>query len=333
MKRSIPHSSLNHRGLGPMHRIYPQRLPSPPGHLHGYVQHKLADRRDDDDASPRARRIDGPMTGLQRLDGRIDRSKGSPGPAKAKAPGLGGGSFLNVYQKSPATSPQRSLERKNPEKRLARTQNIHNKLAILKNKRPQASAETLSPGRQAAASRRPSASPGSAGSRRSASKRAWDSQSRLGRSELSTIRSLYATTPRPDASPRPNAARLDTQAPTSKSPRSRHGLNTPAGRQTPTQARRIPTGLHADRSDGSGSQHSDDRNSAERSVRSNGLSLTRDNSIERRLYSSMKSRKDASSIAFRLNLNTLFSLDTILWKINTTHHVRDHYYSTMLTRD
>lgn len=307
-----------------MHRIYEKRLPSPNGHLQGYFQHKLADCRDDDEGSPRSRRFDPPLPSQQRSGGLKEKTTGSPLASRSKVNGFGNSSFLNVYQKSPATSPQRSLERKNPEKRLARAQNIHQKLAILKSKRLPTEVENTSPNRQGSATRRTSQSPATKGSRgNSVLKQTYNSQARLSKPELSSIRSLYSKTLHSEISPKRNSSKYDLKASVKKIPQNHAKHENSTGRLTPKQSRRTSNEHRPDYSDGSRSQHSDERNSAERSVRSNGLSLTRDNSIERRLYSSMKSRKDASNIAFRLNLNTLFSLDTILWKINTTHHVKD----------
>ena len=141
------------------------------------------------------------------------------------------------------------------------------------------------------------------------------------RAEFSDNRRDYQAYNHAANSSKRSSPRIDSKGSFKNSPRvaaydhptSNSRIRLAQSRQTTDQA--------SDHSDYSHSQQSEGRSSRSRSVKSRGISLNRDDSIERKLDTYMKNRKVASRTAVRLSLNTLITLDTILWKVTSTHHV------------
>lgn len=316
-----------------MHRIYSKRSPSPNNHLHGYLQHKIADQNHEDNQMAKHRRIGSIIQASQRQYSPRSKLETTPTSAKSKRSTVGSSGFLNVYQKSPSNSPQRSLERKNPEKRQARADNIHQRLNMIKSKRDNTDVENRYPNRPDYATRTsPQRSVTKPQTSAKSIKKSPTPQTRTSRPDLSYVKNIYSTSRRVDVTPGRQSPRNDLKSALKNSPRPSNTKENPSIHRTPLQQRRIPSDDASQRSDQSRSHQSDRRSSGSRSLRSSGISMTRDNSIERRLDSYMKTRKTASKTAFRLNLTTLFSLDTILWKVTTTHHVRPFKVSMTLTQ-
>lgn len=310
-----------------MHRVYEVKPQRSPKHLQSYLKHKLEDQAELDQSETRKlRQSEASLFASSRPY--LSSGKLMASPQSHRLPGGQPSSkgFMNVYQQSPSTSPLRSLERKNPEKRELRAQLITEGLKKLKADREQRrhqGNENQSPNRQHLASRNtPSRSIKKTPSP-IASKNGLLKQNE--RSRKTGYSALFANANSPDeevTNQRRKSPQNTLRNASKLSHNREHYEELTANSRLRIAQSRLTTDQNSECSDYSHSGRSQGRSSKSGSlVKNRGLSMTRDDSIERKLDTYMKNRKVASRTAVRLNSSTLFNLDTILWKVTTTHHV------------
>lgn len=310
-----------------MHRVYQSQTQRSTKHLQSYLQHKVEDRRDlADNETPRPRPTEASLFGNHRplqSGGKSSKLASSPAYKRPTTPTiLGSNGFLNVYQRSTSNSPMQSLERKNPEKRVLRAQIITDGLKKIRERRNIQDIENQSPNRQRPTSR--GSPPGSLSKKQSPAlfkNSFYQPEIKSSRPNPNDFYSVNSQQRTINSIAKRQSPKAELKSALKTTPRRNPFTeSTINSKMRPSQSR-LNSDHGSETSEYCKSDHSEGRTSQSRSIKSRGLSMTRDDSIERKLDTYMKNRKVASRTAVRLNANTLFNLDTILWKVTTTHHV------------